>query len=226
MRQVVATEVEYMHGVCRGIFDLWQEVQVALWSSIKPLDAKTKKKALKKSYREMLFSSDKLRTGAELTARFGIPPALAECYLRSADFFADLRKFRDNVVHQGSSVQVIFEGENGFLISEMRVPFRGLSIWQPEEREPNDLVPLMPALSYVIWRTLEFNGRFRVVKIGGVDMRHIVFAIVMAAGVGLVGMAGASAAPANGQAIAKAADHSSYITDVRGGCGRSWHRNR
>jgi len=101
-----------------------------------------------------------------------------------------------------------------------------LSIWQPEEREPNDLVPLMPALSYVIWRTLEFNGRFRVVKIGGVDMRHIVFAIVMAAGVGLVGMAGASAAPAHGQAIAKAADHSSYITDVRGGCGRSWHRNR
>jgi hypothetical protein len=45
----------------------------------------------------------------------------------------------------------------------------------------------------------------------------------MAAGVGWVGMAGASA---NGQAIAKAADHSSYITDVRGGCGRSWHRNR
>jgi hypothetical protein len=40
-------------------------------------------------------------------------------------------------------------------------------------------------------------------------MRYIVLAIVMAAGVGLVGIGGASAAPANGQAIAQAADHTS-----------------
>lgn len=152
--RMVATEVEYMHGVCRSIFDLWQEVLVALWKSIKLHDASTKKKELKKSYREMLFSSGKLRTVDELMVRFGIPSPLAECYIRSADFFADLRKFRDNVVHQGSSVQVIFEGESGFLISKKRVPFRGLNIWQPEERKPNDLVPLMPALAYVIWRTL------------------------------------------------------------------------
>jgi hypothetical protein len=35
---------------------------------------------------------------------------------------------------------------------------------------------------------------------------------------------GASAAPANGQAISQLADHSSNITDVAGGCGRGWHR--
>ena len=57
-------------------------------------------------------------------------------------------------------------------------------------------------------------------------MRYIVLAIVMAAGVGLVGISGASAAPANGQAIAQAADQASSISDVAGGCGRGWHRNR
>ena len=55
-------------------------------------------------------------------------------------------------------------------------------------------------------------------------MRHLVLAAVMAAGVSLIGMAGASAAPANGQAIAQAAAHSSIVTNVAGGCGRGWHR--
>jgi hypothetical protein len=152
--RMVATEVEYVHGVCCSIFDLWQEVLVALWDGIKLLDPKTKKRKLKQSYREMLFSSDELRTVDELVERFGIPLPLAECYLRSADFFSDLRKFRDRVIHQGAAVQVIFEGDDGFLISESRVPFRGMAIWQPEERLPNGLVPLLPALDYVVFRTL------------------------------------------------------------------------
>ncbi len=55
-------------------------------------------------------------------------------------------------------------------------------------------------------------------------MRHIILAAIMAAGVGLIGIGGASAAPASGQAIAQAADHANSITEVRGGCGRGWHR--
>jgi hypothetical protein len=67
---------------------------------------------------------------------------------------------------------------------------------------------------------------FRRHKQGGIDMRHLVLSIAMAAGVSLIGMVGASAAPANGQAISQAAEHSSSVTDVAGGCGRGWHRNR
>ena len=55
-------------------------------------------------------------------------------------------------------------------------------------------------------------------------MRYLVLAIVMAAGVSLIGVAGASAAPASGQPIAQAADHVSNTIDVREGCGRGWHR--
>jgi hypothetical protein len=56
------------------------------------------------------------------------------------------------------------------------------------------------------------------------NMRHLMIAILMAAGASLAGRA-VSAAPANGNAIAQAADHASYVTDVAGGCGRGWHRN-
>jgi hypothetical protein len=55
-------------------------------------------------------------------------------------------------------------------------------------------------------------------------MRYALLAIVVAAGMSLLGTMGASAAPANGQAISQLADHSSNITDVAGGCGRGWHR--
>jgi hypothetical protein len=61
---------------------------------------------------------------------------------------------------------------------------------------------------------------------GGIGMRHLVLAVVMAVGVGLLGIGGASAAPASGKAIAQAADQASSVTKVWGGCGRGWHRNR
>jgi hypothetical protein len=61
-------------------------------------------------------------------------------------------------------------------------------------------------------------------NVEGSNMRYLMIAIVMAAGASLAGTA-VSAAPANGKAIAQAADHASYVTDVAGGCGRGWHRD-
>jgi len=55
-------------------------------------------------------------------------------------------------------------------------------------------------------------------------MRHIMVAMALAVGMSFIGMAGASAAPANGQAILQSADQSSLVTQASGGCGRGWHR--
>jgi hypothetical protein len=57
-------------------------------------------------------------------------------------------------------------------------------------------------------------------------MRRIVFGLLIIAGVSLLGMAGASATPTNGQAIPQITDHSSQIIYVAGGCGHGWHRNQ
>jgi hypothetical protein len=57
-------------------------------------------------------------------------------------------------------------------------------------------------------------------------MRTILAAVTIAAGVGALGVSVASAAPANGAAIAAAAQGADIVTDVAGGCGRGWFRNR
>jgi hypothetical protein len=61
---------------------------------------------------------------------------------------------------------------------------------------------------------------------GGNGMRYIVLAIVMAAGVSLVGSLAASAAPASGEPIAQIVKQTDQITPAAGGCGRGWHRGR
>jgi uncharacterized membrane protein len=57
-------------------------------------------------------------------------------------------------------------------------------------------------------------------------MRSILAAVIIAAGVGALVASSASAAPASGAPIAKAAQQTDYVTDVAGGCGRWWFSNR
>jgi hypothetical protein len=55
-------------------------------------------------------------------------------------------------------------------------------------------------------------------------MRHVIFALFMTAGLSVAGMAGATAAPAAGQALSNTAARSSLIIHVSGGCGPHRHR--
>jgi hypothetical protein len=83
----------------------------------------------------------------------------------------------------------------------------------------------MAAKTFRAFTARTSDGRFsRDFNKGGSDMRYGLLAIVMAAGLSLLGVTSGSAAPANGQAISQQADQSSLVTDVAGGCGRGWHR--
>jgi hypothetical protein len=55
-------------------------------------------------------------------------------------------------------------------------------------------------------------------------MRVILAAVVVTVGVGLLGAVSASAAPANGAAIAQANQDTSQVVQAAGGCGRFRHR--
>jgi len=55
-------------------------------------------------------------------------------------------------------------------------------------------------------------------------MRAILVAMIIAAGVAMLGSGGASAVPANGAAILQASDQTGQVIAVAGGCGRGWHR--
>jgi hypothetical protein len=74
-------------------------------------------------------------------------------------------------------------------------------------------------------RRIDSMAEFLPKKWEGSNMRYLMIVVVAAVGASLIGSVAASAAPANGRAIAQAADHASYVTDVAGGCGRGWHRN-
>jgi hypothetical protein len=55
-------------------------------------------------------------------------------------------------------------------------------------------------------------------------MRRITLAMLIAAGFGLVGASGASAAPANGAAIAELGHQTDEVVQVRESCGLGRHR--
>ena len=157
--RLAKSEVEYMMLLCRGVFDLLQEVLKAIWDTISltgpdgEVDPKAKKWQLKKAFSDMALRSDAVRPVTELMETFGLPRPLAECYGRHASVFLKIRRFRDDIVHRGYDVQTLFHGENDFLIQRRLGPFE-LAIWRPDEIEQNDLAPLKPALALLIHGTL------------------------------------------------------------------------
>lgn len=152
--RMIVTEVEYLFSICRSIFDLLQEIASALWESVQLHDPSVKKRPLKDTFSKMILFEGRISTTAELVSRFGLPQALAEYYVRNTEFFMTLRDFRDNIVHRGSQVQTIFSGDAGFLIQDSLRPFLIMTIWRDDEKQPNGLVPLLPALGMVIHNTL------------------------------------------------------------------------
>lgn len=152
--RMVASEVEYIFSVCRSLFDLLQEIALKLWATIRLVDESVVKKPLKESFSEMVNFGGKPATQEILMKRFGLPSPMADFYVAWRGFFATLKAFRDNLAHNGSPIQSIFTGAEGFQIAKALRPFHDMDIWRPEEREANDVVPLIPALGAVISRTL------------------------------------------------------------------------
>jgi hypothetical protein len=57
-------------------------------------------------------------------------------------------------------------------------------------------------------------------------MRYLAITAIIAVGVGIFGIGGASAAPAIGHPISQNAEQTNGIAKAAGGCGPGWHRNR
>ncbi|CAD6548079.1 hypothetical protein ACFQ3P_25630 [Paraburkholderia sabiae] len=152
--RMAATEVEYILLVCRSFFDLLQEVVTRLWSMVHLVDPVHRKSGMPRSFADVAIVGGQPVTAARLMEKYGLSPELADFYASSAPFFMDLRTIRDNLIHNGSQVSGIMSGESDFLVHEKRRPFSTFGIWRDDERQPNDLVPLTPAIAVVVYRTL------------------------------------------------------------------------
>jgi hypothetical protein len=152
--RMVITEVEYIFSVCKSIFDLLQEIICVLWHSTRLLDIAVEKKPLKETFAKTILHGGRVSTAEELRSRFGLPASVSDFYVRHAEFFMTLRDFRNNIIHRGSQFQTIYSAESGFLVNDSIRPFSSMKIWREEEKDPNGLAPLVPALGVVIRNTL------------------------------------------------------------------------
>lgn len=153
LSRMATGEIEYFMIVLRSLFDLYQEALMNLWDSVTLVDASITKKKLKKSFAGMLTFEGKPSDATTIAGRFGLPPGVAEGYARSRTVFDGLKKLRDNLVHNGSKGPHIFGGPGPFEIALKDNPFPELGIWEESERQPNDLVPLLPVLETLLYRS-------------------------------------------------------------------------
>lgn len=162
LERMAATEVEYILLVCRSLFDLLQEVATKLWDIVQPLDPAQRKGSMKRSFADVAIIRGVPATAKQLTEKYGLPQDLADFYATSAPFFIELKKMRDSLIHSGSPAPQILHGDLGFLVPERLRPFSALGIWREDERKPNGLVPLMPAIAVIVYRTLIACERFSI----------------------------------------------------------------
>lgn len=149
----VSTEIEYIFGVCRSLFDLLQEIIATLWHRIELDDKSIKKRHLPESFREMVLRNEQLMKSSEIQEKFRVPTELAAFYHRNGPFFKILRQYRDNVMHRSADFKFIYVTEKGFAVNANVEPFALFGVWNEEHMLPNRLASLRPAIAHVITET-------------------------------------------------------------------------
>lgn len=152
--RLVLTELEYLFGLCRSIYDLLQEIISTQWARVKLLDGAPKKTQLPSTFSRVVLDGERIRSAEELTAKYHIPKDIADFYVRSAPFFLTLRKYRDMYIHGGSTIDLIFVTERGFAVQSSLEPFASFNVWSEEHMLPNKLCSLRPAVGYIVNQTL------------------------------------------------------------------------
>lgn len=156
------TEIEYIFNTSRSYFDLMQMVIRGIWDSIILTGSTRHKNTLPVSFREMIASGNplKIRKPEELVTKFGIPLALAKLYIARANIFLKLKKYRDDIIHKGTSLPFIFQAENGFGIEANYAPFAAFGVWKEDTFAPNNIAPVKPIISFVVKETLDTADDF------------------------------------------------------------------
>lgn len=157
----VVSELEYILGVCRSMYDHFQFIAQKLWDNIQLIDQDVQKKALKKSFSKMVLKGDQIRSSEELAGYYGLPPNLAKFYFEEAAFFKVLRQIRDDIVHRGLTPKHIYITERGFAINIDHRAFAAFGVWANKDCYVNDnLASLKPVIAYIIKKTFDVMGRF------------------------------------------------------------------
>lgn len=155
------TEIEYLVILCRTVFDLLQESLATIWQKnirlTNPLAEKQRRsRKLPDTFSKMVLHNKKdFMTAEDIEKRYGIPAVVANEYFKHAPFFSGLRSIRDDIVHGGSGMGIVFVTEKGFCVQRNVKPFSSFSGWKSADEYGNNLVSILPWLANIIVKTIE-----------------------------------------------------------------------
>jgi hypothetical protein len=156
----VQTELEYLPVLARSVFDLLQEVIARFWKHrLRLLDraaeAERKRRELPPEFsRIVLRGKSDGRSAKEICERFRVSPTVAEAYASAGAFFSRLRDVRDNIVHGGKAIEMIFLGEDGPSIHRTTQILDALGASSVPVEGNGNLLSLWPLVAHVIFGSL------------------------------------------------------------------------
>jgi hypothetical protein len=157
----VQTEIEYLFMLSRSLFDLIHQLIGFVWSKKVILDdsaaeKKRKQRALPESFADVVLEGNsRVRTAADLKEKYAFTALLADAYQEAGPFFANMRTFRDEVAHGGTSPDIIYVTDRGFCVDPTRKPFASFDIWSEASRFNERLSCLRVFLAHLVFTSID-----------------------------------------------------------------------
>ncbi len=132
---LIESELEYLLLTLRSFYDVLQHLARQVIRRFVYLDhTRGRVKGLPRSFADVVMRGDEAVTEADLQTRYAMPEALSRWYAAEAQFFNELRRLRDGIVHHGRRLPTIFEVEWGFAIDPSQLPWSRFDLWPVEQR--------------------------------------------------------------------------------------------
>jgi hypothetical protein len=146
---MIRTDLEYYFGNVRSLFDLIHILLRDLWKMT------NRSVALPDSFRKMVEQRPD-----DIFRRYNLPNPLILYYVKAKEFFLNCRKIRDLIYHGGLTPDFIvcFNDGFGFQKDSRFFPSQFISefdLWPKEKIRENNIVSLLPLLSFITKKLLE-----------------------------------------------------------------------
>lgn len=155
----ITTDVEYIFGRCRSIFDDLQQVIAALWDRVTLFDGRRREELPRDSFRKPL---KRIRRREPGPSPYGLPDGVIAVYERVSEFFFSMRSMRDRLTHRGLDLGHVFTTERGPAVLKETELALMVSERRGDDAYNENLVALRPTLAHLVCTTLytlnEFAG--------------------------------------------------------------------
>lgn len=108
----------------------------------------------------MVYKDKKRLKIENIIEKYSIPSKLANYYNNIGEFYEKLKILRDGIVHHGLDIKDIFVFDKGFAISSETNLFKYYSIWNNDEKKPNNYYSLRPLLYHWISNSIDACNEF------------------------------------------------------------------